>query len=708
MADPKKYAEWIVDNADKKGTPEFDTVAKAYTEAKRLQTAAPAEAPVATPTESVTKPRDYTVGEVLPEAVSNIPSSAVKTAKNIGTLVGGVALQTAPQLVKDLAGQTDYGKELLSVAPTAMKTAAGAVVNAGTATAGMLPGLDRKSLNDAISNKSDILKSAIDTANQAGGALAARYGGWEELKRTMAEDPVGAAADIYALVQGGAGLARKAGAGPMMDAAANSRVGQAVGGAVDATGNAVGSAIKYPVNKLVDVAGWTFDSLTGKRVPVNVGNKLREAVVEPNMTPATKAAAVQDAVNAMKGKTDVNAGQALADAGVKAPTMQALQQIANKKLDITSSKMTDAQIAERQKMMEDVTPNRAAAEAERKAATSPLYDDVIKAQVEAPLAFQQLIDKLPGNLERKTAMLTHLEENPPLLQKGSPASKSKTTDPYTGMQKVVETPATPAIASGAGTKALIDYVEREKAQAFKSGDTNLGHAYDEWLGKFQSVAHDVIPGLKEADALYASKSVPVNQSAVMTEMNRVRTDPLLPESADKARAFSSELEKAKSDITQGRSVNALREVGAPESLTNKPLGLLSPEQRATLTEVNRQGQRDAQMKLEASKGATNASKIMDEDKLHMDGGISAHMIVLRRVIKAVGTQLSDKAQLTMAEALQSGKSTAEAMQMLPASDRLIVLKAIKDAKIQPGALVKPAVVGNALAPQQENKNALTK
>ena len=85
------------------------------------------------------------------------------------------------------------------------------------------------------------------------------------------------------------------------------------------------------------------------------------------------------------------------------------------------------------------------------------------------------------------------------------------------------------------------------------------------------------------------------------------------------------------------------------------------------------------------------------------------MIILRKVIKTVGTQLSDKAQKVMAEVLQSGKSTAEAMQMLPASDRLVVLKAIKDAKIKPGALAKPAAVGNALAPtQEENKNALTK
>jgi hypothetical protein len=37
MATKQEYAQWIVDNADKQGTPEFDTVAKAYELAKRQE-----------------------------------------------------------------------------------------------------------------------------------------------------------------------------------------------------------------------------------------------------------------------------------------------------------------------------------------------------------------------------------------------------------------------------------------------------------------------------------------------------------------------------------------------------------------------------------------------------------------------------------------------------------------------------------------------
>jgi hypothetical protein len=49
MADPRKYAEWLVANEDKRGTPEFDTVAQAYRQARsqvtKVNTKSPADYP---------------------------------------------------------------------------------------------------------------------------------------------------------------------------------------------------------------------------------------------------------------------------------------------------------------------------------------------------------------------------------------------------------------------------------------------------------------------------------------------------------------------------------------------------------------------------------------------------------------------------------------------------------------------------------------
>lgn len=51
---------------------------------------------------------------------------------------------------------------------------------------------------------------AVDVANKVGGAIADRYGSWDSIKRTFAEDPVGAAGDLSTLLFGGATIGRTA------------------------------------------------------------------------------------------------------------------------------------------------------------------------------------------------------------------------------------------------------------------------------------------------------------------------------------------------------------------------------------------------------------------------------------------------------------------------------------------------------------------
>jgi len=62
-----------------------------------------------------------------------------------------------------------------------------------------------------ITQNPEGLKKAIDTANAIGGIYKDRYGDWEKIKRTFAEDPVGAAGDLSTILSGGAGAASKAG-----------------------------------------------------------------------------------------------------------------------------------------------------------------------------------------------------------------------------------------------------------------------------------------------------------------------------------------------------------------------------------------------------------------------------------------------------------------------------------------------------------------
>ena len=62
-----------------------------------------------------------------------------------------------------------------------------------------------------VSENPEGLAKSIDTANAIGGIYKDRYGDWEKIKRTVAEDPVGAISDLSLLFSGGAAAASKVG-----------------------------------------------------------------------------------------------------------------------------------------------------------------------------------------------------------------------------------------------------------------------------------------------------------------------------------------------------------------------------------------------------------------------------------------------------------------------------------------------------------------
>lgn len=53
-------------------------------------------------------------------------------------------------------------------------------------------------------------RQVVEAARAAGGVIADRWGGYENIKRTLAEDPIGAMADLSTLLTGGAGALRGA------------------------------------------------------------------------------------------------------------------------------------------------------------------------------------------------------------------------------------------------------------------------------------------------------------------------------------------------------------------------------------------------------------------------------------------------------------------------------------------------------------------
>lgn len=121
MATADQYAAWIVSNAAKRGTPEFDTVAQAYQLAKSEETTAVTQQQIAP------APREPSIGEQLigaGETALTLGTGATGgTLGAIGGAVGGLAQQIlsgqfgTPQAVKAVEQAAAKGAQALTYAP---------------------------------------------------------------------------------------------------------------------------------------------------------------------------------------------------------------------------------------------------------------------------------------------------------------------------------------------------------------------------------------------------------------------------------------------------------------------------------------------------------------------------------------------------------------------------------------------------------------
>lgn len=126
-------------------------------------------------------PKNYDLADVPGAALSNVGSSAEKTLNSIGAMIAH-PIDTA----------VSAGK---------------AIVGAGENITSKAVGLVNPDLVD-FTNKNIQPDSAEATADTIGQGLKDRFGGYENIKRTLATDPVGSLLDASSLAAGGEGLTR--------------------------------------------------------------------------------------------------------------------------------------------------------------------------------------------------------------------------------------------------------------------------------------------------------------------------------------------------------------------------------------------------------------------------------------------------------------------------------------------------------------------
>lgn len=155
--------------------------------------------------------RSYAAAEVPAAALSNLGGSAKRAAQGLGETI----------------------MHPLDTLETMRQAVGGGAYN-------LLPE-DAQKFVMGISSDPERLKKSIATANAIGGVYKDRYGDWEAIKRTVAEDPIGAATDLSTILTGGGAAATKLGA---------VKTGAALGKAAEFT-NPV-SAITKPANMMVE------------------------------------------------------------------------------------------------------------------------------------------------------------------------------------------------------------------------------------------------------------------------------------------------------------------------------------------------------------------------------------------------------------------------------------------------------------------------
>lgn len=244
----------------------------------RMQQQPSIETAPATPSEVPGPRRSYALSEVPAEAVKNIPASASR-------LVSGI-VQAITSPVQTVSGILDVG--------------AGALRNS-------LP-KSVVSFIDQFDTDPQAAQRASAAASALGGEYKARYGSYDAIKRTVAEDPVGAASDLSTLLTAGGAGATKLGA--VKTGAALSKAGAAidpmrvVAPVIEAPFKAGAKGVRTVYNAL-DPKSTAYLMATGEKGQevLNALNTAQEIVPGSKPTAAEAAAGVGATKFAAMGKS---------------------------------------------------------------------------------------------------------------------------------------------------------------------------------------------------------------------------------------------------------------------------------------------------------------------------------------------------------------------------------------------------------------------
>ena len=233
MAKAEDYANWIVANADKQGTPDFDTVAKAYQEAKAAESGQP----------------DLTGRVGSAPAMQAEPQQSYDPLKTLFNAPSSLVRNTVGGLYNAVTSPLQTGQALSDVIAGGVYKALPSPVQRGLTAIEQSP---YNPLGDPAA-----LQRAQNVAGAVGQDYATTYGTGAGFQQMMEQDPFRLVGDVSMLAGGaGAGL-RATNLGPRSAAVAN---------ALTQTGNVIN-----PMNMLAKPAAAVISPMVAPGVKTLMG-----------------------------------------------------------------------------------------------------------------------------------------------------------------------------------------------------------------------------------------------------------------------------------------------------------------------------------------------------------------------------------------------------------------------------------------------------
>jgi hypothetical protein len=507
--------------------------------------------------------------------------------------VGAQAIQNLP------GSAVQFGKGLYEAVTSPVKTA-GSLLDIAAGGVNLALPEPVRNFMAKIDTDPAATQRAVNAAKQFGGVYAQRYGSVDALKRTIAEDPVGAAADLSTVFSGGAGLARGT-------AAATARVG----------GNVVPAAATQAANMMTRAAAAT-NPVNALTKPARAAAKIVErAPVAAQRFFDPKGAAYMEATEGRAADvarelqrplletvpgSKPTAAQAASPLGLT--KFSALGASAEKVLPTEYAARAGEQQAARAGAMQGVgkTPDDiTAAITAREAATSPLYKQAEARKFAADPTLLQIADDpyikqaLPDAARLSKSQGATFDSNPTLFIHNVKIS----------LDKMLSRTGDTALARG------------ERAQVMAVKDRLVG-----WL-------ETKAPEYGQARTTFAAKSKPINQMQVGQYLEGKLTAPL-GAGQERAGVFATAVKDAAGTIKRATT---------GESRFKALTDVLTPDQVRVVESIRDDLARAKRTEIQAQKGTPVAPKV---DKLASAGGRGARLPNLMSRVTAVANDIMSR------------------------------------------------------------------